>query len=173
MNRENGFIVKGYVAVFPDNVDTDQIYPGRYLELTEPEEIGQHAMEGINPDFRRGLKTPGIIIGGKNFGCGSSREHAAIALKNAGVQAVIAESFGRIFYRNAINLGLPVIICPGISGMVREGEELVLDLEQGSILVAGREHDVQKMPFYVREILVNGGLISYLRQELTKESPAR
>ncbi len=158
-------IVKGYVLRVGNNIDTDQIYPGRYLELTDPQEIGKHAMEGVDPFFLRRLKHPGILVGGKNFGCGSSREHAVITLIHAGFKAVIADSFARIFYRNAINLGLPAIICPGIAQQVEDGTYMEIDLYDGLIRIPGSDTEitVAKMPPYVMAILEKGGLVSYLR----------
>jgi 3-isopropylmalate/(R)-2-methylmalate dehydratase small subunit len=156
-------IIKGTVFKYDDNIDTDQIYPGRYLELTDHKEIGRHAMEGVHP--YKPLKEPAIIVAGKNFGCGSSREHAVITLINAGVKAVIAESFARIFFRNAINLGLPAVICHDISRQVQEGETMEIDLTGGFIRIvdSGKEIKIQKISAYVEGILSEGGLIPYLR----------
>lgn len=159
------WLIKGSVLKFGDNIDTDQIYPGRYLELTDPKDIARHAMEGADPFFLKRLKGSPIIIAGKNFGCGSSREHAVITLVNAGVRAVVAESFARIFYRNAINLGLPAVICPGISQMLQEESLVEVDLTGGLLRIvdSGCEVDIRKIPPYVAGILDKGGLIPYLR----------
>lgn len=156
-------IIKGSVFKFDDNIDTDQIYPGRYLELTDHKEIGLHAMEGVNP--YKPLKEPAIVVAGKNFGCGSSREHAVITLINAGVKAVVAESFARIFFRNAINLGLPAVICPDVSRQVREGEIMEIDLTGGFIRIvdSGKEIKIREISPYVEGILNEGGLIAFLR----------
>ena len=116
-----GMNVSGRAWKFGDDVNTDLIVPGKYLELVDPYEMAKHAMEGIDPDFPGKVSEGDVVVGGSNFGCGSSREHAAIALKYVGVGAVVAESFARIFYRNAINLGLPALECPGISEAVSEG----------------------------------------------------
>ncbi len=159
--------IKGYVAKFGENIDTDQIYPGRYLELTDPKEIAKHAMEGADPSFSSKAKRPVIIVAGKNFGCGSSREHAVITLINAGVKAVIASSFGRIFYRNAINLGLPVVISLDVNEKVKEGDDLEVRLEEGLLVKEGNvEIKAQKIPPNVRGILEKGGLIPYLRSQV-------
>jgi len=157
--------VKGYGLRVGNNIDTDQIYPGRYLELTDPIEIGKHALEGCGPAFLQGLRPPVVLIAGKNFGCGSSREHAVIALIHAGFKAVAAESFGRIFYRNAINLGLPAVICSGILQKVNDGDYLEIDLTQGLINIPERsaEIPIAKMPPYVMNILAKGGLVPLLR----------
>jgi len=126
-------IIQGKVWTFGNNIDTDQIYPGRYLELTEHSDIAKHAMEGADSNFIKEFIKGGIIVAGDNFGCGSSREHATITLKNAGVSAIVANSFARIFYRNAINLGLPVITCDGILSKVKKGDTISIDLQSGII----------------------------------------
>jgi 3-isopropylmalate/(R)-2-methylmalate dehydratase small subunit len=156
-------IIKGTVVKFADNIDTDQIYPGRYLELTDHKAIGRHAMEGVTP--YKQLKEFDILVAGKNFGCGSSREHAVITLVHAGVKAVIAESFGRIFYRNAINLGLPALICPDISRLLNEGSTIEINLTEGLLIDIdnGMEIKIQKIPSYVEGILSKGGLIPYIQ----------
>jgi len=159
-------VVKGFVLrAGHNNIDTDQIYPGRYLELTDPNEIGKHAMEGCRQYDLKNIKHPGILVAGKNFACGSSREHAAIALIHAGFKAVVAESFARIFYRNAINLGLPAITCPEILKYVSDGDYLEIDLGQGVIAISAKEEklSVAKMSPYVMNILDKGGLVSLLR----------
>ncbi len=161
-------IIKGYIRVFGDNIDTDQIYPGRYLEITGLEEIGSHAMEGADANFVKNLKHPAIVVAGENFGCGSSREHAVITLLNAGVKAVVASSFGRIFFRNAINLGLPAITCPDISKKLQEDAQIEIDLKKGILrdLAQGEDHSIKKMPEYVRNIIDKGGLVPLLRSEI-------
>ena len=161
-------IIKGYIKKFGDNVDTDQIYPGRYLELTDPKDIASHAMEGADPLFAKQIKKPCIIVAGENFGCGSSREHAVITLKNAGVKAIVASSFGRIFFRNAINLGLPVIISPGIEEILEEDVFIEINLQEGTLQITdgGKEIETQKIPPYVRSILDKGGLVPFLRLEI-------
>ena len=147
------------------NIDTDQIYPGRYLELTEPEEIVQHAMEGIDENFVNRFKAGGIVVGGQNFGCGSSREHAVITLKELGVIAVIAESFARIFFRNAINLGVPIVECPDISSKVSEQDELEVNLADGTIknLTKGVSYQGNKIDTVAFEILNDGGIVQKIR----------
>lgn len=165
--------LSGPVFVFGDNVDTDQIYPGRYLELTEPAEIAGHLMEGVREDFARTCPAGAILAAGRNFGCGSSREHAAIALKASGVSLVIAESFARIFYRNCVNLGLPLLVCPGISGAVFEGDVLEVDLGMGSISKPSEAVKLfgQELSPYVLEILEAGGIKPLLRSRLEAEKP--
>lgn len=159
---------RGCSYTFGANIDTDQIYPGRFVELSEPSDIAPHAMEGADPAFAKDFKAGGIIIGGRNFGCGSSREHAAIALKTIGVSAVVAESFGRIFYRNAINLGLLLLVCPGITGLVAQGDELEVDLADSRIvnLETLKKAALEPLSAYVLEILSHGGIKPLLRQRI-------
>lgn len=156
-------IITAKVVVVGKNIDTDQIYPGRYLELVEPKEIAAHAMEGIYPNFHQRFKRGDIIIADKNFGCGSSREHAVITLKTAGVAAVIAPSFARIFYRNAINLGLPLITCKDIVGFTTEGDEVQVELKTGLIknLTHNTEIKGDELPEFVLEMMAHGGIKQY------------
>lgn len=123
---------------FGDDVNTDFILPGRYLELTDPKKLAEHAMEGIDPTFAKEVKKGDVVIGGRNFGLGSSREHAPIALKHSGVDVVVAESFARIFYRNAFNVGLAAVECPGVGTKVKTGDTIKVDLIEGVITVNGK-----------------------------------
>ena len=160
--------VTGNALKFGDNIDTDVILPGKYLVLTDPHELAKHAMEGLDADFPAKAKKGVVLVGGKNFGCGSSREQAPLALKYSGVKCVLAESFARIFFRNAINIGLPVIECKGISAAVDLGDEITVDFEAGTIQDAtkGKSFQVAKLPPFILEILKDGGLIEYLRREM-------
>ena len=159
--------IKGRVFKFGDNIDTDQIYPGRYLELTDHQEIGKHAMEGADPEFANSVQVGDIIVAGTNFGCGSSREHAVITLKNAGVSAVIARSFARIFYRNAINMALLVIEVENLN--VNEGEQLTIDLEAGMIVIEGREKfKFRSLPEKIIQIRKFDGIINYYKANSKK-----
>ena len=159
------------VLKFGDNVDTDVILPGKYLVLVDPKDLAKHAMEGLDPDFPEKAKKGVIIVGGKNFGCGSSREQAPLALKFSGVKSVVAESFARIFFRNAINIGLPVIEFKGISKAVEDRDELVVDFDKGEIcdVSNGRMFKVAKLPTFLLEILSDGGLIENLRRRMKKK----
>ncbi len=156
-----------------DNIDTDVIIPGRYLIYTDPETLGRHALEPLIPNFYELSKKLGgvIIVGGRNFGMGSSREQAVVALKGAGVKAVVAESFARIFYRNCINQGLPAVAVKGISKVVEEGDEVEVDLEEGRVRVYDssgklkKEFEVPKLPPSLLEILESGGLVKYLKKK--------
>jgi len=156
---------------FGNNIDTDVILPGKYLILVDPYELGKHALESLDTEFVNKAKGGVILVGGKNFGCGSSREQAPIALKYAGVKCVIAETFARIFYRNAINIGLPVIECSGVSDAVKTGDDIAVDLEIGKIQNLYDDKVLQGtiLPLFVMEILTDGGLIENLRKRLEKK----
>lgn len=164
---------KGKAFVFGNNLDTDQIYPGQYLELATTEDIKKHAMEGADPDFIAAFKSGDIIVGGTNFGCGSSREHAAIALKAVGACAIIAESFARIFYRNCINLGVPLLVSPGILGRVHQHDTLMINIETGTTQNLSTQQDliVQPLSDYVLDILRMGGIKPLVRHQLQEERP--
>lgn len=160
----------GPVTLVGDNIDTDQIYPGRYLELTAPREIGSHCLcgvdEAIAPSFPRG----GIVVAGRNFGCGSSREHAPIALLNMGAAAVLADSFARIFFRNAINLGLPCVVCKGAAEKLKNGDHVTLDLDKGTAAVAetGEVLICEKLGEQAQRILAAGGIKTLMRARFGK-----
>jgi len=162
--------IKASAIVFGNNIDTDVILPGKYLILTDPNELGKHALESLDTEFVNKAKDGVILVGGKNFGCGSSREQAPLALKYSGVKCVIAESFARIFFRNAINIGLPVIECKGISSAVKAGDELAVNFKEGKIenLTSGEKFQVEKLPQFILEILADGGLIENLRRKIKK-----
>ena len=162
--------LEGNAFTFGKNLDTDQIYPGQYLELAQVEEIKQHALEGADPDFVKKFKPGDIIVAGANFGCGSSREHAAIALKAVGTSVILAESFARIFYRNAINLGLPLLIGPGITDHVSSGDILEIDLKEGMVRnrSSAAELEVQPMSDYVLDILGSGGIKPLVKKQLAE-----
>ncbi|HIP91038.1 MAG TPA: 3-isopropylmalate dehydratase small subunit [Methanothermococcus okinawensis] len=163
--------IEGRAWVFGDNIDTDAILPARYLVYTTEEELAKYAMTGIDPEFPKKAKKGDIIVGGKNFGSGSSREHAPMGLKGLGISLVIAESFARIFYRNAINIGLPLLECKGIREHVKDGDVLRVDFNRGVVknLTTGVELKAQKLPDFMMEILKDGGLIPYLKKRKLKE----
>ncbi|WP_019154218.1 3-isopropylmalate dehydratase small subunit [Robertmurraya massiliosenegalensis] len=160
--------LQGRAFVFGKNIDTDQIYPGRFVELTNVEDVAKHAMEGADPNFVKQFKKGDIIVASTNFGCGSSREHAAITLKAVGVGAIVAESFGRIFYRNAINLGVPVLVCPGISTAVTPGDELTIDIQSGTIVNETKGSVIQAQPIseYIMNILASSGIKAMIKNQL-------
>jgi len=159
---------KGKVWMFGDDVNTDLIIPGKYLELVDPEEMAEHAMEGIDPDFPKKIQKGDVVVGGTNFGCGSSREHAPLALKYAGIGAVIAESFARIYYRNSINIGLPALECPGITEAVEEGDTVEVDIIGGNVknTRTGAELSFTPLPDFMVEVLNDGGLVPYLKKNM-------
>jgi|UniRef100_A0A7C4XFB8 3-isopropylmalate/(R)-2-methylmalate dehydratase small subunit len=162
-------MIKGKVYKFGDNINTDDIYPGRYLSITtDRQEMAKHCFELAYPDFLKTAKPGDIIVAGKNFGCGSSREQAATCLKYFGISIVIAESFARIFFRNAINLGLPILIAPGITEKVNHGDVLEVELDKGKIknVSSGEEMSVIPLPPFILEILNEEGLVPYLRKRL-------
>jgi 3-isopropylmalate/(R)-2-methylmalate dehydratase small subunit len=163
--------VTGTAVKFGDNVDTDVMLPGKYLVLIDPNELAKHAMEGLDSAFPEKAKKGVILVGGKNFGCGSSREQAPLSLKYAGVKCVLADSFARIFFRNAINIGLPVIEHKGISTAVNNGDEVTVDFEAGTIQNVTKSESFQaaKLPPFIMEILADGGLIENLRKRLNKK----
>jgi 3-isopropylmalate/(R)-2-methylmalate dehydratase small subunit len=162
--------IKAPAIAFGNNIDTDVILPGKYLILVDPCELAKHALESLDTTFPDKAKKGIIIIGEKNFGCGSSREQAPIALKYSGVKCVIAESFARIFFRNAINIGLPLLECKGISDAVKTGDTLAVDFEAGKIenVSNGKKFQVDKLPPFILEIFADGGLIENLRRKMKK-----
>ena len=158
--------MKGKVWKFGNDIDTDIILPGRYLIYTDEEKLSEHCMEGLVSDFKSKVNGGDFILGGTNFGCGSSREHAPIAIKGCGISAVIAESFARIFYRNATNVGVPLLEAPGVSALIEDGEEIEVDMEKGLIISeSGKEIEFKKLPPFMLEILESGGLINYLKNQ--------
>ena len=156
---------KGIVFKFGDNVDTDVIIPARYLNSSDPAELATHCMEDIDKDFIKNVKKGDIIVAEKNFGCGSSREQAPGVLKALGVQAVIAKSFARIFFRNAINIGLPAIVCKDLPDDVKTGDTMELHMSEGTAVANGKTYSCTKLPEYMQNILNQGGLIASLNRE--------
>ena len=164
-------MIRGRAWLFGDHINTDLIIPGRYLDDYSPENLVKHVMEAADPSFAKQVAKGDIIVAGRNFGCGSSREQAPLALKLAGVSGVIAVSFARIFFRNAVNVGLPVIICPQAQALLRQGDEVEVDLERGLVrsVVTGKELRFERLPKFLVEILDNGGLVPYVRERLREE----
>ena len=155
----------GIAHKYGDNVDTDVIIPARYLNISDAAELGRHCMEDIDSDFVARVQAGDIIVAAKNFGCGSSREHAPIAIKAAGVSAVIAETFARIFYRNAINIGLPIIECPAAAAAIENGDRVEIDFASGVIknLTSGASYQGQSFPAFMQEIIAAGGLMGRMK----------
>ncbi|MBS7624579.1 MAG: 3-isopropylmalate dehydratase small subunit [Candidatus Bathyarchaeia archaeon] len=156
--------IVGRAIKYGDNINTDIIIPSKYLTILDPNELAKHAMESIDPDFPKKAREGAIIVAGRNFGCGSSREQAPIALKYAGVKCIVAESFARIFYRNSINIGLPVLEAPGVSKDVEEGDMLTVALDEGEVLneTKGKIIKANRLPEFILEIIRDGGLIEHL-----------
>ena len=157
----------GHVFKYGDNVDTDVIIPARYLNSSDPKELALHCMEDIDTEFVKNVQKGDIIVADKNFGCGSSREHAPIAIKAAGASCVIAETFARIFYRNAINIGLPIIECPEAAKGIAQGDEVEVDFDSGVITnkTKGTKFQGQAFPEFMQKIIKSEGLINYINQK--------
>ena len=168
MSKE--FVFEGRAWLVGDDVDTDMIYHGSYLPLTDPHEMAKHALEYVPgmEDFTEKVQPGDILVAGKNFGCGSSREHAVITLQYNGVAAILAESFSRIFYRNAVNLGFPILEVPGITEKVETGDELQVDANEGRIRNLTKDVEIEGSPLsgLEKQIMTAGGLFSYLKEEL-------
>ncbi len=164
--------IKGKVWKFGDNVDTDVIIPARYLNTSDPQELAKHCMEDADPEFAKKVKPGDIIVAGRNFGCGSSREHAPIAIKAAGVACVIADSFARIFYRNAFNTGLLILESPEAAREIEAGHEVEVDAESGIIkdLTTGKTYRCQPIPPFMQELLKDGGLIPHIKKRFQTEA---
>lgn len=162
--------ITGKIIVIGDNIDTDQIYPGCYLALTDPKEIGSHCLSGVDEHIASSFPQGGIVVAGRNFGCGSSREHAPIALLNMGAKAIVADSFARIFFRNAINLGLVPIICKGIHTKTTDGQTLTIDLKGGQITIAetGETFSCEPLSSQALTILEAGGIKPLMRARFSK-----
>ena len=158
-------MVQGTVHKYPDNVDTDVIIPARYLNTANHAELAAHCMEDIDPDFRKKMHAGDIMVAGWNFGCGSSREHAPIAIKDSGIACVIAKTYARIFYRNAINIGLPIFECEAASDGISDVDEVCVDFDTGLItnITTGKTYQAQPLPPFIQNIVNKGGLLNSLK----------
>ena len=157
--------LSGKIWKFGDNIDTDAIIPARYLNTWDPKALAAHCMEDADPDFMKKMKPGDMIVGGENFGCGSSREHAPIAIKAAGIACVVARSFARIFYRNAFNMGLPIFECGELWGRVNDGIEIEVDADGGLIRIVGVAADplrIPPVPPFMQELIADGGLMNHI-----------
>ncbi|RLE48913.1 MAG: 3-isopropylmalate dehydratase small subunit [Candidatus Methanomethylicota archaeon] len=161
--------ISGRVWKFGDNIDTDVIIAGKYLRTTDWSTWAKHLMESLDPEFSSRVKPGDIIVAGENFGCGSSREQAVLAIKMAGIGAVVAESFARIFFRNAINRGLLVVQCKGIAKSVENGDVITIDVNKGEVLTPRGILKIQPIPSFLMEILEAGGLVEYYKRKMRKE----
>ncbi len=157
----------GTVFKYGDNIDTDVIIPARYLNIADTAELATHCMEDIDTDFVHQVRKGDIMVGGENFGCGSSREHAPLVIKASGVDCVIAKTFARIFYRNAINIGLPILECPQASDRIDAGDQVSIDFDTGVITneTKGESYQAQPFPDFIKEIMAAGGLVSSLAKK--------
>lgn len=164
MRGGNGMNAKGTVIKYGDNIDTDVIIPARYLNTSLPEELAKHCMEDIDKDFVNKVKPGDIMVGGANFGCGSSREHAPIAIKASGIACVIAESFARIFFRNSLNIGLPILECPEAAKDIDNGDVVSINFDTGVITneTKGKEYRATAFPQFMQELINAGGLVNYI-----------
>ena len=161
-------IAKGKAIKYGNNVDTDVIIPARYLTSTDPAELASHCMEDIDAEFVNKVEQGDIIVAAKNFGCGSSREHAPIAIKASGISCVVAKTFARIFYRNSINIGLPILECEDLFDSTDEGDELEIDFDSGEIknITKGIAFTTQPFPGFMQEIIENDGLVGYIKNNM-------
>jgi len=164
-------ILKGKIWKYRDDVNTDEIIPARYLNTSNHEELAKHCMEDIDKDFMKKISRNDIIVAGKNFGCGSSREHAPIAIKTAGISCVIAKSFARIFYRNCFNTGLPIFECEEFVNESKENDQVEIDVNKGEIknIRTGKTYKAQPFPPMIKKLLASGGLMNYIKQSATPE----
>lgn len=162
-------ILKGKAHKFSDDVNTDEIIPAKFLVSTEISELAKSCMDGIRPGFSKSISTGDIIVAGKNFGCGSSREHAPVSIKGAGISCVVAESFARIFYRNSINIGLPILECKEVS-KINEKDDLKIDLEKGTVknITQNKTYKTQGYDFFVQELIDAGGLMRWVKTRIKK-----
>jgi 3-isopropylmalate/(R)-2-methylmalate dehydratase small subunit len=164
-------IFEGTVHKYGRDVDTDVIIPARYLNTSDPDELARHAMEDIDADFVTRVQPGDVIVAAENFGCGSSREHAPVAIRSSGVSCVVAASFARIFYRNAINTGLPIVVCPEAAADARTGDRLKVDLEAGTVenVTQGKTYAAEAFPPFMQELIDRGGLLEYVKSRVGGE----
>ncbi|HYE82732.1 MAG TPA: 3-isopropylmalate dehydratase small subunit [Clostridia bacterium] len=158
-------MIKGRVFKYGDNVDTDVIIPARYLNISDRKELASHCMEDLDGEFVKKVKTGDLIAAGSNFGCGSSREHAPLAIKHSGIECIIAENFARIFYRNAVNIGLPILECPEAVKDMENGDEVEVELNSGRItnITKGITYKAESFPEFMQDIMKAGGLVNYVK----------
>lgn len=167
-------VYKGAVHRLGDGIDTDQIMPGKYLTILDKGELAKHCLEGWDPEWVKRTKPGDVIVAGNNFGCGSSREAAPVSIKAAGVSCVVAESFARIFFRNAINIALPVLVCPGVSAAFEDGHQIEVDIDSGAVknLTTGKVLQAEALPPNIQHILKSGGLVEVVKAKLAAREAA-
>jgi 3-isopropylmalate/(R)-2-methylmalate dehydratase small subunit len=165
-------VFEGTVHAYGRDVDTDVIIPARYLNTNDPVELAEHCMEDIDADFLDRVQPGDIMVARENFGCGSSREHAPVALKQSGISVIVAASFARIFYRNAINTGLPIVVCPQAASEARTGDRLRVDLTAGTVenLTRGTSYSAEPFPAFMQELIDRGGLLEYVKSRIAGEN---
>ena len=158
--------IQGLVWKFGDNIDTDGIIPARFLNISDKDELAKNCFIDLRPDFKAGVRAGDIIVSGSNFGCGSSREHAPLAIKESGISVIVAKSFARIFYRNAFNIGLPILECAEAVEKINERDEVLIDLKTGEInnRTTGESFSAKPVPDFMREIITAGGLVEYIKK---------
>jgi 3-isopropylmalate/(R)-2-methylmalate dehydratase small subunit len=166
--EKNPVAANGRVWKFGDNIDTDAIIPGRFLTINNPDELAKHAFEGTRDEFAKKVKEGDVIVGGRNFGCGSSREHAPLALTGAGVRVVVAQSFARIFFRNSVNVGVLPVVCPDADN-IADGTKIALKLREGFLEAGGKKYAIEQVPEFMQGIIDAGGLVNYAKN--LKEVP--
>lgn len=161
-------MIRGKAIKYGNNVDTDVIIPARYLNTADPKELAAHCMEDLDPEFKNKVQAGDIMVAGTNFGCGSSREHAPIAIKASGISCIIAETFARIFYRNAINIGLPIMECPEAARDIKDGDQVAVDLATGEIinLTTGKTYKAAPFPPFMQQLIKAGGLVEYVKERV-------
>jgi 3-isopropylmalate/(R)-2-methylmalate dehydratase small subunit len=164
-------MIKGNVIKYGNNVDTDVIIPARYLNSSDPKELAAHCMEDLDKTFLNRVQPGDIVAAGRNFGCGSSREHAPIALKASGISCIIAETFARIFFRNSVNIGLPILECPEAAQDIADGDQVSVDVSTGRIenLTTGKTYQAAPFPEFMQEIMKADGLINYVRERMNRK----
>jgi 3-isopropylmalate/(R)-2-methylmalate dehydratase small subunit len=162
-------VIEGRAHKYGDHIDTDVIIPGRYATTVDPAELGPHYLEGLDPNFVQKVRPGDLLVGGENFGCGSSREHAPLAITGAGIACVIVRSFARIFYRNAINLGLPILISPGAADAIPDGAIVRVNLNGGLITCGDETFLAEPFPPFLQRLIAAGGLVPYVRDRLAGE----
>jgi 3-isopropylmalate/(R)-2-methylmalate dehydratase small subunit len=165
--------IRGKALLVGDNVDTDQIMPGRFLAISDEKELGKHVFDGYEERVRQGIGPGTILVAGQNFGCGSSREHAPVGLRGAGVEAIVAKGFARIFLRNAINLGIPVVVSAEAAALAHDGSQVEISLGEGIVSVDGKQCPVEPFPQFLQDLLQAGGLRQYVQRRLRSGASGR
>jgi len=165
-------VIRATARTYGDDVDTDVIIPARHLTSRDPAFLGSKCMETVDPHFATRIDAGDVMVAGRNFGCGSSREHAVLALQGAGISCVVAHSYARIFYRNALNQGFPIVVCPEAAKAAKEGDPIEVDLAAGTVTVAERRFQAQPFPAFLQQLIAAGGLVPFVRKRLSEQKGA-